>query len=55
MNFIIRIILAIVVGVLVTSLLDYFGVFNTHINALLGVVAALVFYFGYHEINPRLP
>lgn len=55
MNFIVRVILAIVLGVLTTALLDFFGVLNAHINALIGVVVALVFYFGYPNEHLRLP
>lgn len=47
MNGLLRILLAIVIGVLVTGLLEYFGVLNHGLDALLGVVAALLFYFGY--------
>lgn len=42
MNIIARIILAVVVGVLVTAILNYIPVLTPHINALIGVVAAFV-------------
>lgn len=46
MNTILRIVLAVVVGVIVTSLLEYFGVLNRGLDVLLGFAAALLFYFG---------
>ncbi len=45
MNTLLKVLLAVVAGVLVTALLEYFGVFNHSIDVLLGVVAALVVYF----------
>lgn len=45
MNWILKVVLAVVVGVLVTSILDWLGVLNTTINALLGLLAALIVYF----------
>lgn len=45
MNLILRIVLAIVIGCVVTALLEYFGVLNHGLDVLLGVVAALVVYF----------
>lgn len=52
MNWLLRVLLAIVVGVLVCAILDWLGVLTTTINALLGVVAALVTYFGWNGTHP---
>lgn len=54
MSTILRIVLAIVIGVLVTGLLDYFGVLTHALNVLLGFVAALLFYFGYPDAPRRI-
>lgn len=47
MNLVLRVILAIVVGLLVAGVLDYFNVLTPHLNALLGFLAALVTFFGW--------
>lgn len=49
MSFIVRILLAILLGVLATSLLDWLGVLTHTINVLIGVIVALAFYFGYDK------
>lgn len=47
MNFLLRLLLAVLVGVLITGLLDFFGVLNHGLDVLIGFIVALVFYFGY--------
>ena len=47
MNWLLRVFLAIVVGVLVTALLEWLTHVPHNIDVLLGVVAALITYFGY--------
>lgn len=44
MSIILKVVLAVVVGLVVTGLLDYFGVLNHSLNVLLGFVAAIVVY-----------
>ena len=53
MNWILRIILAVLVGLLATGLLDWAGALNHGLNVLIGVILALLFYFGYPD-NPRV-
>jgi hypothetical protein len=45
---------AVIVGVIVTAILDYFGLLTPQINTLLGVLAAIVTYFGYDGRLGRL-
>lgn len=47
MNLVLRVVLAVVVGLLVTGVLNYFGVLNSQLNALIGFLAALVTFFGW--------
>lgn len=47
MNIIIKVVIAVVIGALVMGILDYFGLLNHSINALLGFLAGLLFFFGY--------
>jgi hypothetical protein len=42
---ILRILLAVIVGILATALLDYFGVLNHALNVLIGIVVGLLVYF----------
>lgn len=52
MTLIIRIFIAVLVGVLVDALLNYFGLLTDHINALLGLLAALLVFFNYDGTLP---
>lgn len=45
MNWVLRVLLAVICGVLATAVLNWTGVLNTTINALIGVLVALVVYF----------
>lgn len=54
MSVLVRAIIAILLGMLVTGILEYFNLLNRSLDVLLGVVVALVFFFGYGDINPRL-
>lgn len=47
MNWLLRILLAVVVGVLVTAVLEWLTPVPHSIDVLLGIVAALVVYFSY--------
>lgn len=47
MSLVIRIVVAILVGLIVTGLLNYFNVLNEHLNALIGLLAAIVTFFSY--------
>lgn len=47
MNLIIRIIVAVIVGVIITGLLNYFGVLTTQLNTLIGVLAAILVFWQY--------
>lgn len=49
MNLVVRIVLAVLVGLVVSGLLNYFGVLNPSLNGLLGVIAAIVVFFGYGD------
>lgn len=49
MNFLLRIVIAVIIGVLVAGLLNYFKVLEPSLNALIGFLAALLFYFGYDQ------
>lgn len=46
MNLILRIVFAIIAGVLTTGLLNYFGVLNANLNSLIGFLVALAVFFG---------
>lgn len=46
MNLILRILLAVILGVIATALLDHYGVLTTQINFLIGIAVALIIYFG---------
>lgn len=48
MNLILRIVVAIVVGLIVTGVLDYFGILTHSLNALLGFLAGLVTFFSWN-------
>lgn len=50
MTLILRVVAAIVVGLIVTGLLDYFGVLTHSLNALLGFLAALVTFFSWDGV-----
>lgn len=45
MNWMLKILLAIIIGVIVTSLLEYWGVLNHTLDVLIGVVCAIGIYF----------
>lgn len=45
MSWIVKVLLAVVVGLVVAGVLNYFGVLNHSLNALLGVLAAILTYF----------
>lgn len=45
MGAIVRILIAVLVGCLTTAILNYFGVLDSTINALIGLVAGLLVYF----------
>lgn len=47
MSLIIRVVVAVLVGIIVTGLLNYFQVLTPHLNSLLGFLAAVVMFFGY--------
>jgi uncharacterized membrane protein YeaQ/YmgE (transglycosylase-associated protein family) len=47
MNWLLRILLAVIVGVLVTAVLEWLTPVPHNIDVLLGIVAALITYFGY--------
>lgn len=49
MNFILKVILSVLVGVLLTALLDHYAVLTPQINFILGFVAALLVYFNAPE------
>lgn len=53
MSLIIRIIVAILVGLIVTGLLDYFGLLTPHLNALIGILVALVTFWQYDGSFPN--
>lgn len=45
MNIVLRVVLAVIIGCIVTALLDHYSVLNSQINFLLGIAAALLVYF----------
>ena len=47
MNAIVKAVIAILLGLIVAGVLDYLGVFSHRLNVLIGIAAALLFYFGY--------
>lgn len=53
MTLVLRIVLAVVVGLLVTGLLDYFGILTHSLNALLGFVAAVVTFLTWDGALPN--
>lgn len=52
MSLVLRIVVAIVVGLIVTGVLNYFGLLTPHLNALLGFLAGLVTFFGWDGVVP---
>lgn len=53
MNLIIRIVASILLGVIVTSLLDLFNLLTPHINALIGFLVALLVFWQYDGVTRR--
>ncbi len=53
MALVIRVVVAILVGLIVTGLLNYFGVLDARLNSLLGFLAAIVTFFGYDQYTTR--
>jgi len=53
MNIILKALIAIILGVLTTGLLNYFGVLNDSLNTLIGFLVALLFFFGYDRTTVR--
>lgn len=53
MSLIIRIVVAIVVGLIVTGVLNYFGLLNASLNSLLGFLAGLVTFFSWDGVVGR--
>lgn len=45
MHWLLKVLLAVLVGVLVTALLEYWGVLNHTLDVLLGIIVAIVVYF----------
>lgn len=50
MNLLIRIVVAILVGLIVTGLLNYLGVLTATLNGLIGFLAALITFFSYDGV-----
>lgn len=53
MSLVLRVIVAIVVGLLVAGVLDYFGLLTPHLNALLGFLAGIVTFFSWDGVVTR--
>lgn len=53
MGLIVRIVVAILVALIVTGVLNYFGLLTPHLNALLGFLAGVVTFFGYDQYTSR--
>ncbi len=52
MSLVLRIVAAILVGLIVAGLLDYFGLLTPHLNALLGFLAGIVTFFSWDGVVP---
>lgn len=52
MNLVIRIVVAILCGVIVTGLLDYFGLLTPHLNTLIGILVAILVFWQYDGTLP---
>jgi hypothetical protein len=46
MDLIIKIVIAVLIALVVTGLLNFFDLFNASLNGLLGVLAGLFYFFG---------
>lgn len=53
MSLVIRIVVAIVVGMLVAGVLNFFGLLTPQLNALLGFLAALLTFFSWDGVVGR--
>lgn len=53
MSLILRIVLAILAGVITTGLLNYFGVLTAQLNSLIGIVVAIVVFFSWNGVIPN--
>lgn len=51
MSLLIRVVIAVIAGVLTDALLNYFGVLTPHINALIGLLVGLLVFFGYDSFD----
>lgn len=47
MNLVVRIVVAVLAGLITSGLLNYFNVLNAHLNGLIGFLVAIVVFFNY--------
>lgn len=52
MNFVLRLLLAILLGVIATGLLDWAMLLTHNLNVLIGIVVAIVTFFSWNGIVP---
>lgn len=52
MLLVIRIVVAVLAGLITSGLLNYFGVLNAHLNGLIGLFVGLCVFFGYDGTIP---
>jgi len=49
MNTLVKAVVAIVIGMIVTGVLEYFNLLNQNLDILIGIVVALVYFFSYGD------
>lgn len=50
MTLVLRIVLAVLAGAITTGLLNYFGVLTAQLNALIGIVVAIIVFFSWDGV-----
>lgn len=53
MSLVLRIVLAVLAGAIATGLLNYFGVLTAQLNALIGIVVAILVFFSWDGVVPN--